>query len=52
LFSTVRDSRRILGDVPVSLGEREIYNAKNFKLKRVVNDTGIGVWSIRIQKWH
>jgi hypothetical protein len=42
LFATVQDSGRILEDVPVSLGEKEIYNAKNFKLKRVVKDTGIG----------
>ncbi len=50
LFATVRDSGRFLEDVRVSLGEVEIYDA-NFKLKKVVDDCGIGDWSIIIQKW-
>ncbi len=48
LFATVRDSGRFLEDVHISLGGAEIYDA-NFKLKKVVDDTSIGDWSIRIQ---
>jgi hypothetical protein len=50
LFATVRDSGRFLEDVRVSLGGAEIYEAE-FKLKKVVDDSSIGDWSIKIQKW-